>query len=109
VAKRIVSRYHGGPAAEQASAEFDAMFRHGGLPEQMPEHQVAGASIWIVKLLVEAGAVKTNSDARRMIQQGGVHLDDQKVLAADAEITVRDGMILKVGKRTFVKLRHGGS
>ncbi|MDO9068380.1 MAG: S4 domain-containing protein, partial [Deltaproteobacteria bacterium] len=106
IARDIAAIYHGTAKAEAASAEFDQMFRNGGLPENLPEHDPGADRIWIVKLVTGAGCAKNSSEARRLIEQGGVHLDGEKVTSVDSEVAVRDGAILKVGKRTFVKLKR---
>jgi tyrosyl-tRNA synthetase len=106
VAQTIVRLYHGQVQAEAAQSEFDQMFRHGGLPEQMPEHRASSDRIWVVKLITESGCAKNNSEARRMLQQGAIQLDGQKVSDPETEVEVRDGMVLKVGKRAFVRIKR---
>ena len=106
IARDIAAIYHGTAKAEAASAEFDQMFRNGGLPENLPEHNPGADKVWIVKLITGAGCAKNSSEARRLIEQGGVHLDSEKITSVDAEVTVREGAILKVGKRNFVKLKR---
>jgi tyrosyl-tRNA synthetase len=106
LAEAVVKIYHGEAKAGAAREEFDQMFKHGGLPEQMPEHRIAQDKIWIVKLITESGCAKNNSEARRMLQQGAVQIDGQKISDAEAEVEVCDGMVLKVGKRSFVRIKH---
>lgn len=106
IARDIAAIYHGPAKAETASAEFDQMFRNGGLPENLPEHNPGADKIWIVKLVTGAGCAKNSSEARRLIEQGGVHLDGEKITSVDAEVEIKDGTILKVGKRNFVKLKR---
>jgi tyrosyl-tRNA synthetase len=106
VARDIAAIYHGTTKAEAASAEFDQMFKNGGLPENLPEHDPGADKVWIVKLITGAGCAKNSSEARRLIEQGGVHLDGEKITSVDAEVGIKDGAILKVGKRNFVKLRR---
>jgi len=106
VARDIAAIYHGAARAEAASAEFDQMFRNGGLPENLTEHDPGVDKVWIVKLITGAGCAKNSSEARRLIEQGGVHLDGQKITSVDAEVEIRDGAVLKVGKRNFVKMKR---
>jgi len=106
IARDIAAIYHGTAKAEAASAEFDQMFRNGGLPENLPEHNPGADKVWIVKLITGAGCAKNSSEARRLIEQGGVHLDGEKITSVDAEVGIKDGAILKVGKRNFVKLKR---
>jgi len=106
IARDIAAIYHGTAKAEAASAEFDQMFKNGGLPENLPEHDPGADKVWIVKLITGAGCAKNSSEARRLIEQGGVHLDGEKITSVDAEVGIKDGAILKVGKRNFVKLKR---
>ena len=79
------------------------------LPSDMPEYKIPESekknnAIWIVKLLVLSGMAKTNGEARRLIEGGGVYIDGNKVENADAEIPCDISVIIKVGKRRFVKI-----
>ena len=105
LAMQIVSQYHGQDAAKKAQEEFEHVFKAGGLPEDIPEFTVPEAEVWIVKLLVDCGLVSSNSEARRMIEQGGVKLDNEKITASDFEVPIVDGLVLQVGKRKFAKVR----
>ena len=105
LAMQIVSQYHGQDAAKKAQEEFEHVFKAGGLPEDIPEFTVSEAKVWIVKLLVDCGLVSSNSEARRMIEQGGVKLDNEKITALDFEVPIVDGLVLQVGKRKFAKVR----
>ncbi len=105
LAMQIVSQYHGQDAAKKAQEEFEHVFKAGGLPEDIPEFTVPEAKVWIVKLLVDCGLVSSNSEARRMIEQGGVKLDNEKITALDFEVPIVDGLVLQVGKRKFAKVR----
>lgn len=105
IARDITAIYHGLQKADEASAEFDQMFRNGGLPDDIPEYNPGTEKIWIVKLVTGSGCAKKSSEARRLIEQGAVHLDGERIASVDAEVGIKDGAILKVGKRHFVKLR----
>jgi tyrosyl-tRNA synthetase len=61
--------------------------------------------IWCPKLLVAAGLAGSNSEARRLIEQGAVTVDGEKLLDSNEELAVRSGMILKVGKRRFARIQ----
>ena len=85
LAKEIVALYHSHEAALEAEEEFDTVFRDGGLPEEIPSIVVSGADlergkIWCPKLLVMAGLAGSNSEARRLIQQGAVTVDGERIL-----------------------------
>ena len=103
LAQEIVSRFHSSQAAEQALASFEARFRDGAMPEDMPEVNVAGAPIGILKLLREAGLVASGSEAQRNVEQGGVRIDGVKV--EDKALQLQAGLyVLQVGKRKFARV-----
>ncbi len=102
---QIVSQYHGEEAAIKARDEFEKVFSSGGLPEDIPEFTINEEKVWIVKLMVDCELVKSNSEARRMIEQGGVKLNNNKVEDGNLEVTIDDGMVLQVGKRKFARLK----
>jgi len=105
-AGEIVSRFHGRSAGEKAQAEFEQRFREGLLPENMPEITVTAAEggILIAQLLKQAGLTPSTSEAQRMIEQGGVKLDGERV--ADKGLKLMRGrvVIAQVGKRKFARI-----
>ena len=106
---RIVRIYHGQEAADQAEAEFKNIFQKGNLPSDIAEVDVTPISedgqVSLLKLLTFADMAGSNSDARRLIQQGGVKVNDNKVDDIDAKIPVAPGTIIQAGKRKFAKLK----
>jgi tyrosyl-tRNA synthetase len=109
--KAIVSRYYDNKTAEKVAEEFDRVHKEHKLPDNITEIQLPslGASktatrIWIVKLLVDYGFAATNGEARRLIAQGGVSIDNNKLTDPKQEVEVETGMILRVGKRRFAKI-----
>jgi tyrosyl-tRNA synthetase len=107
--KAIVSRYYDDEAAGKAADEFDRIFKEHKTPDNIPQitlppNESGNHKIWIVKLLVDHGFASTNGEARRLITQGGVSLDNKKHTDPAQEISLQDGMILKVGKRRFAKI-----
>jgi tyrosyl-tRNA synthetase len=104
LAKKLVSMYHSEDAAGSALAEFERMFKQGGLPDEIPIHRVSQSSIWIVKLLTESGLAETSSEARRLIEQGGVYLNENRIQDVEYTVKLDEEFILKVGKRRFVKV-----
>lgn len=106
LAREIVTMYHDKKSAKAAEKAFIDQFRKGGKPEDMEEVKVSKKKIEIVDLLVESGLVKSKSDARRMVEQGAVKLND-KVVKKIGEIGVKDGDVLQKGKRGFRKLAVG--
>lgn len=109
LAKEICAQFYNEEIAQKAKMEFDKIFVQKDLPSEMPEFKVPETekknnTIWIVKLLVLAGMAKTNGEARRLIEGGGVYIDGTKVENPDAEISCTTDFIIKVGKRRFVKI-----
>ncbi len=104
LAREIVSIFHGDEAAIRAEAHFKKVFQKRELPGEMPTYRPDAPELNIVDLLVATELAKSKSEARRLIQQGGVRLDGEKVGSIELMVSVRDGMILQVGKRRFVKL-----
>lgn len=116
LAREIVSRFHSAGDAERALADFEARFKHGARPENMPEVTLkvpaaggkpgtgADHGMAIMKVLKDAQLVSSTSEALRMIEQGGVRLNGEKV--ADKGLTVRQGetVVLQVGKRKFARV-----
>jgi len=102
---QIVEQYHSREAAIKARDEFEKVFKAGGLPEDIPEFTIAEDTVWIVKLLVDCKLVSSNSDGRRMIEQGAVKVNDQRIDDSKLHIEVEDGMVIQVGKRKFAKVR----
>ncbi len=107
LAFEIVKIYHGEAAARAAQEEFERVFSNKNLPTNMPEFVLkkAEGKIWIVRLMASAGLVKTNAEARRLIQQGAVSIDGQKISDSNLEIQPEKDFILKVGKRRFLKVK----
>ncbi len=111
LAREITRRYHNETAALAAEAEFDRVFGSRELPEEIPDvtlgrDRLRGGRIRLARLLVETGLADSNTDARRLISQGGVSLDRARV-HEDLEVEVRDGLLVQVGRRRFARVRLG--
>jgi len=101
--QEIVARFHSQSAAEAALATFEARFRDGAVPENMPEVTVAGAPVGILKLLREAGLVASGAEAQRNVEQGGVRVDGDRV--EDKGLQLGAGTyVIQVGKRKFARV-----
>ncbi len=100
LAREVVALYHGVDAAKHAEAEFTHVFTEHKIPEDIREVR-AGKGTLVIDLIVKEKLAPSKSEARRLIEQGGVHLNDKTVTSMDAK--VHQG-ILKVGKRKFVKI-----
>ncbi len=108
LARDIVGQYHGAEAAAGAEAEFDRVHVRHDVPEDVPEVRLAGGpeGLWIVKALTATGVCKSSSDARRMILQGAVTVDGDRVTDLERRLTQRGTTYtLKVGKRQFVRIK----
>ena len=106
LAQEIVARFHNKAAAQQALAEFEARFKQGVLPDDMPEISVVSASgsIGIAQLLKQAGLVDSTSDALRMITQGAVKLDGERVSDKALQLKSGTAVVAQVGKRKFSRV-----
>ncbi|MGD9874053.1 MAG: tyrosine--tRNA ligase [Kiritimatiellia bacterium] len=106
LARKLVAKFHDEASAAQASEEFTRIFSQNKLPDDVPEVRVktAGGKMGIVDLLVSAGLAPSKGEARRLIEQGGVKIDDEKVSDIHAEIALKTGMIVRAGKRKFAKI-----
>jgi tyrosyl-tRNA synthetase len=104
LAKDIIEIYHDRAAATAAEAEFNRIFREKQKPTEMPEMHLEKKEYPLLDLLTAAGLITTKNEGRRLIEQGGVRIDNAVQTDAQATITARSGMILQVGKRKFVKL-----
>lgn len=109
LAQAIVEEFHGVAAAHAASAEFRKRFTEGALPTDIEVKKVnapGGAPLGILALLVQVGFAASNSEARRLVEQGGVSLDETKITDPKATVTIAAGTspVLRVGKRRVCKL-----
>jgi tyrosyl-tRNA synthetase len=106
-AAEIVERFHGREAAQAAAADFDSRFRQGNVPENIPAVSLnTGADgIALPQVLKQAGLVASTSEALRMIEQGGVKLNGEKVSDKALRLASGTQAVLQVGKRRFAKVR----
>jgi tyrosyl-tRNA synthetase len=109
MAKGVVARYWGAAAADEAAAEFKRVFAQGQLPDDMPEASIAGDGIAVLDLLTNPplAFAKSRGEARRLIKQGAVKIDDTRVDDPDLVVTIDGESILRCGKRRFAKLVSG--
>ena len=105
-AKEIITRFHSKEAAEEAHENFDKMFRDKEVPEDIETEKRRKSEIgsWLPKLLANFGMVSSTSEGKRMIQQGGVHINGVKVNSEEILLEGIDELIIKVGKRKFKKI-----
>ena len=107
LAQEIVERFHGGAAAAQALADFDARFREGAIPDDIAEVSVSGAgfSLSLAQVLKQSGLTASTSEALRMIDQGGVRIDSVRVDDRHLVLPAKGSFVLQVGKRKFARVR----
>ena len=105
-AQEIVARFHGAPAARAALVDFEKRFKQGGVPDDIPEVSLEsdGDGLTIVQILKQARLTPSTSEALRMIEQGGVRLNGEKV--SDKALRVARGttVVTQVGKRKFARV-----
>jgi len=105
LAREMVARYHSLEAATKAENDFLQQFRQKALPEDLPVYYcIADQPVWICALMTASGTVSSNGEARRLIQQGGVKLDGEKLTDADLELAPSGERILQAGKRRYVRI-----
>jgi tyrosyl-tRNA synthetase len=108
LAKMIITDFHNRKAAEEAEEEFKRVFSKGELPEEMQEKRLKcqPEPQWLPKLLVTLNLASSNSQARRLIEQGGVYLNGARIEDTNFELDLSkpEQIIIKVGKRKFCRL-----
>lgn len=104
LAHEIVKKYHSQEAAEEAAMEFDRVFSQKGLPGEIETIRVKEKEMTIVNLLKEAGLVPSKMQARRLISQGGVKIDSEKVNDENYVVVLTRPVVVQCGKRKFAKV-----
>ena len=105
-AQEIVERFHDRAAAQNALADFEARFKQGGIPEDIPEHTVDTIKMYtLAQILKQVGLTASTSEAMRMIEQGGVRLDGEKVSDKGLVLGKGQEVVLQVGKRKFARIK----
>lgn len=105
-AKEIITRFHSRQAAETAHQNFERMFRDKEVPDDIEVVTVKRSEVepWLPKLLASLGMVPSTSEGKRMIQQGGVHINGAKVTSEEIAFDAMNEFVIKVGKRKFKKV-----
>ena len=110
LAYAIVRSFHGEEEAERARTHFERVFEERELPEEMPEVRLPpellaeDGTVGIVDLVFATGLVGSRSEARRLVEQGGVRLDGERVTSVRARVPFRPPMVLRLGRRRFVRI-----
>jgi tyrosyl-tRNA synthetase len=103
----LVALYRGKKEAELARENFDKLFSKKEVPDDIPELKITPSIGTMTQLVVASGSVKSNSEARRLIEQGGLDIDQKVQKDPAAKITLRGGEIIKIGKRRFFRVKKG--
>ena len=106
LATELITRFHDAVAAESAAADFAQRFQRRELPSDMQEFAWAGhePEVWICHLLREAGLTKSTSEARRMVQQGAVRVDTERIENADLKVRAQGEKVVQVGRRRIMRV-----
>lgn len=111
LAREVVTQFHDADSANEAEAEFVRMFRQRALPSDIPEvplNDALRAAQTIVDALIAANLAQSRSDARRLVQQGGVRLDNTRITDTNTPYTAKPGQVFQVGKRKFGEVTESG-
>jgi tyrosyl-tRNA synthetase len=103
LARQLVARYTSEKTALKAEQEFDQIFLKKDVPDEMESYELPDP-VALVELMASAGLAKSKSEARRLIQGGGVSLDGEKIQDIDHVVAPDGETVLKVGKRKFLRL-----
>jgi tyrosyl-tRNA synthetase len=116
MARGIVDLYHGTGAGEEAEGRFDLVHKQHEIPADVPEVRIPAElasldKVWLPRLLAGLDLVGSNSEGKRVIEQGGVRIDGQRVADPGLEVAVADlpGKVVQVGTRRFVRIADGAS
>jgi tyrosyl-tRNA synthetase len=105
LARELVARFYDDSQARQAEEDFVHQFKQKEIPENIPEVKMhTSEPVWICRLLTDTGLVSSNGEARRLIKQGGVKLNGEKVADPDREIGPHGEVVMQAGKRRFVRV-----
>jgi len=110
LAREIVALYHGNEASLKAEEHFKSVFQKGAIPEDIEEvivkaSDLTDGKIWAPKLLTITGLAPSNSEARRLISQGSLKVNEAKYDQGNGDIEIKDGDVIQVGKRKFAKIK----
>lgn len=105
LAQEIVARFHGAASAREALADFEARFQHGAIPEDIEEFTLpAGEGLALVQIMKQTGLTASTSEAMRMIGQGGVRVDGEKISDKQLHLPAGRTIVVQVGKRKYARV-----
>ena len=105
LAKEVVAFYYGEEKAQKAGEEFKRIFKEKKLPQKIPEIKIKEKKLNILDLLVKVKLLHSKSEAKRMILQGGVKINQKRITDWKTQIEIKKGTVIQVGKRRFVKIK----
>ena len=107
LAKEIVARFYSTDEADNAEKEFENIFKNKELPHEMPQFSVKwnNEKMWVCHLIKETGFSKSSSEAVRLIRQGAVSINGEKIMDSDLQMEKKDTFILKIGKKRFARIK----
>jgi len=105
LAEKITATFHGEKKAKEARDEFINVFSKGELPTDIPEVKIAHGNYELPLLLINLQAVSSKSEARRVIEQGGLRIDGAKITDFNCKVSVAKGMLIHVGKKKIYKVK----
>ncbi len=106
--REIVARFYDAEQAGLAEESFVQQFKQKELPDDIPTVEISASEpIWVCRLLTDAGLTKSNGEARRLVQQGGVKIDNEKVADPNLEVAPQGEIIVQAGKRRFARIVFG--
>jgi len=106
LAVRLVDRFHGEGAGQQAREEFERVFSQSKLPSDIPDVELVadGGHLWVAQALTKSGLTKSNGEAIRLIRHGALSIDEAKVADKDYQLSPGGPYLIKLGKRRYVRL-----
>lgn len=105
LAKDLVALYHGKEEAEKAEQEFNQVFQQKGKPTNIPEIEIKEKNLKLIDLISQTKQVASKTEARRLIEQKAVKINDQVNNDWQAEIEIKSGDIIQIGRRKFIKIK----
>lgn len=107
LAFEVAKMLYGEKNAKNAEKEFERVFQKRKIPKEIPTFKVQRIKYKIVDLLTDTKLAKSRSEAKRLIGQGGVDIDGSPILDPQTEVTTKEGMVIRYGKRKFIRIRTG--
>ena len=107
LANEIVLRFYSRNEADKASKEFENIFKRKELPQDMSQYNVKwiNEKMWICHLIKETGLSKSSSEAVRLVKQGAVSIDGEKITDSNLQLKKKENFILKIGRKRFAKIK----